>query len=110
MTDWSPGVEGLLISLSFDRATALLPLMGQTFVPAHTVTVSDGSGATLSVDLLRVETLGVSCEELRLEVPSLGAATLDVPAVRPHRNRGRRQTVGDLLRRLKPFNEEKMNK
>ena len=66
------------MSLSLDLAAALSPLIGQTFFPAQTVTVSDGSGVTLSVDLLSVETLGVSCEELRLEVPSLGAATLDV--------------------------------
>ena len=66
------------MSLSLDLAAALSPLIGQTFCPAQTVTVSDGSGVTLSVDLLSVETLGVSCEELRLEVPSLGAATLDV--------------------------------
>jgi hypothetical protein len=33
---------------------------------------------TVAVDLLSVESLGVSCEELRLEVPSLGSATLDV--------------------------------
>ena len=66
------------MSLSLDLAAVLAPLNGQTFVPAQTVTVADGSGVTLSVDLLSVETLGVSCEELRLEVPSLGAATLDV--------------------------------
>ena len=66
------------MSLSLDLSAALVPLIGQSFVPAQTVTVSDGSGVTLSVDLLSVETLGVSCEELRLEVPSLGAATLDV--------------------------------
>ena len=66
------------MSLSLDLAAALTPLVGQTFVPAQTVTVADGSGVTLAVDLLSVETLGVSCEELRLEVPSLGAATVDV--------------------------------
>lgn len=66
------------MSLSLDLASALIPLIGQTFVPAKTVTVSDGSGVTLSVDLLSVESLGVSCEELRLDVPSLGASTLDV--------------------------------
>jgi hypothetical protein len=66
------------MSLSLDLAAALLPLIGQSFVPAKSVTVADGSGVTLSVDVLSVESLGVSCEELRLEVPSLGAATLDV--------------------------------
>lgn len=66
------------MSLSLDLASALTPLIGQTFAPAKTVTVSDGSGVALSVDLLSVESLGVSCEELRLDVPSLGASTLDV--------------------------------
>ena len=66
------------MSLSLDLAAALTPLIGQTFVPPQTVSVDDGSGVTLSADLLSVESLGVSCEELRLEVPSLGAATLDV--------------------------------
>ncbi len=66
------------MSLSLDLAAALGPLIGQTFVPAKTVSVSDGSGMMLAVDLLGVESLGVSCEELRLEIPSLGAATLDV--------------------------------
>ena len=66
------------MSLSLDLASALTPLIGQTLVPAKSVTVSDGSGVTLSVDLLSVESLGVSCEELRLDVPSLGASTLNV--------------------------------
>ena len=66
------------MSLSLDLASALVPLVGQTFVPAKTVTVSDGNGMTLSADLLSVESLGVSCEELRLDVPSLGSSTLDV--------------------------------
>lgn len=66
------------MSLSLDLAAALTPLIGQTFVPAQTVAVADGGGVTLSVELLSVEALGVSCEELRLEIPSLGAATLDV--------------------------------
>lgn len=66
------------MSLSLDLAAALTPLIGQNFVPAKTVAVADGGGVTLSVDLLSVEALGVSCEELRLEIPSLGAATLDV--------------------------------
>jgi len=66
------------MSLSLDLAAALTPLIGQSFTPAQTVAVADGGGVTLSVDLLSVETLGVSCEELRLEIPTLGAATLDV--------------------------------
>lgn len=65
------------MSLSLDLAAALTPLIGQTFLPAQTVTVADGSGVGLSVDLLSVEALGVSCEELRLEVPVLNAASLD---------------------------------
>jgi len=66
------------MSLSLDLASALVPLVGQTFVPAQTVTVSDSGGVTLSVDLLSVESLGVSCEELRLDIPSLGTSSLDV--------------------------------
>jgi hypothetical protein len=66
------------MSLSLDLAAALAPLIGQSFLPARTETVSDGNGVALSVDLLSVESLGVSCEEVRVEVPSLGAATLDV--------------------------------
>lgn len=66
------------MSLSLDLAAALTPLVGQTFVPARTVAVSDGSGTSLAVDLLGVESLGVSCEELRLDVSSLGAASMDV--------------------------------
>lgn len=66
------------MSLSLDLAAALTPLIGQTFSPPQTVSVADGSGVSLSIDLLSVESLGVSCEELRLEVPALGVATLDV--------------------------------
>lgn len=65
------------MSLSLDLAAALLPLVGQSFVPASTVAVADGSGIALAVDVLSVESLGVSCEELRLDVPALGTATLD---------------------------------
>jgi hypothetical protein len=65
------------MSLSLDLSAALNPLTGMTFVPPRTVTVSDASGITLGVDLLSVETLGVSCEELRLDVPTLNAATID---------------------------------
>ena len=61
------------MSLSLDLSTALNPLVGQTFVPPKTCAVSDGRGITLAVDLISVESLGVSCEELRLDVPSLGA-------------------------------------
>lgn len=63
------------MSLSLDLATAVTPLSGQSFVPAHTVVVSD-AGVTLAVDVLAVDFVGVACEELRLEVPSLSAATL----------------------------------
>jgi len=65
------------MSLSLDLAAALRPLVGQTFLPARTVSVSDGSGVSLSLDLLSIEMLGVSCEELRLEVPSLTGAAMD---------------------------------
>jgi hypothetical protein len=65
------------MSLSLDLAAALNPLIGQTFVPAKTVSVADGSGISMSVDVLSVESLGVSCDELRLDIPSLGASTLD---------------------------------
>lgn len=66
------------MSLSLDLAAALNPLVGQTFVPPKTVSVADGSGVSLEVDLIAVETLGVSCEELRLNVPSLAAVTIDI--------------------------------
>lgn len=65
------------MSLSLDLAAALRPLVGQTFLPARTVSVSDGSGVALSLDLLSVEMLGVSCEEIRLNVPALTGADLD---------------------------------
>ena len=65
------------MSLSLDLSAALTPLSGQSFVPARTVTVSDTTGTSLAVDVIAVESLGVSCEELRLEIASLGAATLD---------------------------------
>lgn len=63
------------MSLSLDLSAALNPLTGQHFLPPKTVMVSDGSGITLSVDLLGVESLGVSCEELRLEIPAIGTTT-----------------------------------
>ena len=65
------------MSLSLDLAAALTPLAGQTFLPPHSVAVSDGAGVTLSVELLAVDVVGVACEELRLDVPSLSAANLD---------------------------------
>ena len=65
------------MSLSLDLSAALSPLVGQTFIPPHTVTVSDGSGVTLSVDLIAVESLGVSCEELRLDVPQLNNSNVN---------------------------------
>jgi len=65
------------MSLSLDLAAALQPLVGQVFLPAHTVSVSDGSGVSLAIDLLSVEMLGVSCEEIRLDVPTLSGASLD---------------------------------
>ena len=51
------------MSLSLDLSAALVPLVGQTFVPPKTVGVSDGSGVSLTVELISVESLGVSCEE-----------------------------------------------
>lgn len=66
------------MSLSLDLATALQTLVGQTFLPSHTLSVSDGQGITLTIDLISVESLGVSCEELRLSIPSLAAASMDV--------------------------------
>lgn len=66
------------MSLSLDLAAALKTLTGQTFLPAHTISVSDGSGLSLSVDLISVESLGVSCEELRLLAPTLSSASMDV--------------------------------
>ncbi len=66
------------MSLSLDLSTALQTLVGQTFLPSHTISVNDGQGVGLSVDLISVESLGVSCEELRLSVPALSAASLAV--------------------------------
>jgi hypothetical protein len=76
-SDFGIQARGRRMSLSLDLSAALNPLVGQTFVPPKTIAVSDGRGVTLSVDLIAVESLGVSCEELRLDIPSLGAATLD---------------------------------
>jgi len=66
------------MGLSLDLAAALQPLIGQVFLPAKTVSVSDGQGVSLSLDLIAVESLGLSCEELRLRVPALSGASLDV--------------------------------
>ncbi|MDX1967796.1 MAG: hypothetical protein SFV23_11540 [Planctomycetaceae bacterium] len=66
------------MSLSLDLAAALQTLVGQTFLPPHTISVSDRQGVTLSVDLISVETLGVSCEELRLVAPALSTASMDI--------------------------------
>jgi hypothetical protein len=66
------------MGLSLDLAAALQPLVGQVFLPAKTVSVSDGQGVTLAADLIAVESLGLSCEELRLTVPALKGSTLDV--------------------------------
>ena len=65
------------MSLSLELSAALNPLIGMTFVPPKTVAVSDASGITLAVDLISVESLGVSCEELRLDASTLNAATID---------------------------------
>jgi hypothetical protein len=65
------------MSLSLDLATALTPYSGRSFTTPHPVSVSDGSGVTLTIELLAVDLVGVACEELRLEVPSLSAANID---------------------------------
>ncbi len=64
------------MSLSLDLAAALSPLIGQTYAPPNTVTASDGAGVTISIDLLAADTVGVACEELRLDIPALNAANL----------------------------------
>lgn len=66
------------MSLSLDLAAALLPLVGQSYVPARAVAVSDQRGTTIRVAVLSVEHLGVACEELRLTVPQLTLTTIDV--------------------------------
>jgi hypothetical protein len=66
------------MGLSLDLAAALQPLVGQVFLPAKTVSVSDGQGVTLAADLIAVESLGLSCEELRLTVPALTGTALDM--------------------------------
>jgi hypothetical protein len=65
------------MSLSLDLAAALNPLTGQSFSPPHAVSVCDASGLVLSAELLAVDLVGVACEEIRLDVPSLAAANLD---------------------------------
>src|ERR1700761_1860246 len=66
------------MSLSLDLAAALVPLVGQNFMPAHAVSVADGSGVSLTVTVISVEALGVACEEIQLDVPTLNAASMDV--------------------------------
>jgi len=66
------------MSLSLDLAAQLTALTGQSYAPPHSVSVADGSGITLTVELLAVDLVGVSCEELRLDVPALSAANLDL--------------------------------
>ena len=88
------------MSLSLDLAAAVNPLIGQSFDPAYTVTVSDGGGITLGIDLLAVEFVGVACEELRLEVPSLSAASLDLLKVWAN---GLCQRITYLLENLGPL-------
>jgi hypothetical protein len=66
------------MSLSLDLAAALQTLVGQTFLPSHTLTVTDPNGLALTVDLISVESLGVSCEELRLSVPGMSTTSLDL--------------------------------
>jgi hypothetical protein len=64
------------MSLSLDIAAALRPLVGQTFLPARTMSATD-AGVTIALDVLSVEMLGVSCEELRLDVPALTGASIN---------------------------------
>lgn len=65
------------MSLSLDLAAALTPFTGRTFATPHPVSVSDATGITLSIELLAVDSVGVACEELRLDVPNLSSANLD---------------------------------
>ncbi len=66
------------MSLSLDLAAALSPLVGQSFLPAHPVSVDDGNGMELTLLVESVEAVGVACEELRLDVPALATSTMDV--------------------------------
>jgi hypothetical protein len=88
------------MSLSLDLAAALQPLVGQVFLPAKTVSVSDPAGVTLAVDLIAVESLGLSCEELRLDVPALAGSSLDVLKTWAH---GLCQRITYLLETLHPL-------
>ncbi len=65
------------MSLSLDLASALTPLSGQTFYPPKTVSARDSAGLEVSLELLGVERLGVSCDELRLRAPLLANSSLD---------------------------------
>jgi hypothetical protein len=66
------------MSLSLDLAAALTPYVGQNFMPPRSITVHDPQGITLTVAVISMESLGVSLEELRLEVPALAAAPMTV--------------------------------
>lgn len=70
--------EDGLMSLSLDLAAAIQPLVGQTFLPPHRISVSDSRGNELTVVLISVESLGLAVEELRLKIDSLSAASLDI--------------------------------
>lgn len=65
------------MSLSLDLAAALTPYSGRSFPTPHPVSVSDAAGITLTLELLAVDSVGIACEELRLDVPHLSAANLD---------------------------------
>jgi hypothetical protein len=88
------------MSLSLDLSAALRPLVGQTFLPARTVSAADGSGVSIAVDLLSVEMLGVSCEEIRLVAPALTGAAMDKLKAWAH---GLCQRITYLLEPLGPL-------
>jgi len=66
------------MSLSLDLAAILQPLIGQSFVPPQAVSVQDGAGTTITLRVVAVERMGVSCEELQLIVPHLRQTSLDL--------------------------------
>lgn len=66
------------MSLSLDLAAAISQLTGQSFQPARTVRIADSAGLAVAVDLVQVESLGVSCEEIRVEAPRMTSVTVDV--------------------------------
>ncbi len=88
------------MSLSLDLAAALTPFTGHSFVPARAISASDGQGLTVTLVVERVEALGVACEELRLEAPSLSGSTLDVLKVWAT---GLCQRITYLLETLQPL-------